>query len=178
MHTHLLEVFARLDSQRSALRAAVDSVPPARRRERPGPDRWSAAEVLEHLSLVEARFNERVGTAITAALHAGLGPERASRTPLSSDLETLLNDRTRPRPAPEPLIPQGRVDHVAAWGALERARETFRTTVIAADGLALSEVTSTHPVFGTLSVYQWVEFVALHEARHTAQINEIAATFR
>jgi hypothetical protein len=37
----------------------------------------------------------------------------------------------------------------------------------------LGELTQKHPVLGTLNLYQWVLFVAAHEARHTAQIREI-----
>lgn len=174
MHTHLTEVFARLDAQRTALRAAVERVPRERRQERPAPERWSVVEVLEHLGLVELRFNAWVEKAIADAREGGgLGAERDSRTPLPPDLESMLSDRTRQRTAPPPVIPQGTLSEEAAWGALDRAREVFRATVVGADGLALTTVTVAHPVFGTLSVYQWVELVAAHEARHTAQIQEI-----
>jgi uncharacterized damage-inducible protein DinB len=173
MHTHLTEVFARLDAQRAALRAAVERVPRDQRQERPAPDRWSVAEVLEHLGLVEARFTEWVEKAIATAREGGLGPERDARAALPSDLESMLSDRTRQRTAPPPVIPQGTMTEEAAWGALDRARATFRATVMSADGLALNTVTVAHPAFGTLSVYQWVELIAVHEARHTAQIQEI-----
>ena len=178
MHAYLTEVFARLDAQRAALRAAVECVPPGRRSQRPAPDRWSVAEVLEHLSLVETRFTHWVAKAIDEAVETGLGPEHAERAPLSAEIEAVQRDRTRPRTAPPPVIPGGTLDDSAAWAALEGARETFRKVVTAADGLALSGVTFAHPAFGTMNVYQWVEFVALHEARHTAQITEIAGQSR
>jgi hypothetical protein len=75
----------------------------------------------------------------------------------------MLRDRTRQRTAPPPVIPQGTMTEEAAWGALDRARATFRATVMSADGLALNTVTVAHPAFGTLSVYQWVELIAVHE---------------
>jgi hypothetical protein len=42
-------------------------------------------------------------------------------------------------------------------------------------GLALSTVTHEHRFFGKLNVYQWVDLIAGHEGRHTAQLREIAA---
>jgi hypothetical protein len=36
-------------------------------------------------------------------------------------------------------------------------------------------MTRKHPVLGPIDLYQWILFVAVHEARHTAQIREIAA---
>ena len=77
MHTHLTEVLSRLDQSRSALRDAVDAIPAAMQRQRPAPDRWSAAEVIEHLTLVERIFGGRIVNAIDAA-RSGLATGGAS----------------------------------------------------------------------------------------------------
>jgi hypothetical protein len=34
-----------------------------------------------------------------------------------------------------------------------------------------------HPVFGPMNLHGWIEFVAGHEARHAAQIREVARSF-
>jgi hypothetical protein len=44
------------------------------------------------------------------------------------------------------------------------------------DGWALETLSAPHPRLGSLNLYQWVVFVAGHEARHTAQIREIGET--
>src|SRR6476469_304099 len=56
-----------LEQNRAALRQAVDTIPPSYREQRPGPDRWSVAEVLEHLAIVERRIAGRLADALTAA---------------------------------------------------------------------------------------------------------------
>jgi hypothetical protein len=178
MHPHLVEVFALLDRSRAALRKAVAAVPSSLRRERPAPDRWSVTEVLEHLALVEARFDSTVGAAISKARTAGLESERDARVPLSDELRTVLRDRVNRREAPKAVLPTGTVDEQLAWAALEEARVHFRATVSAADGLALGTVTAEHHRWGALTIYQWVEVLAGHEARHTEQIAEIAEHFR
>jgi len=53
MHPRTEELLRHLDANRAVLHAAVDAVPPALRERKPGPDRWSVAETLEHLSRVE-----------------------------------------------------------------------------------------------------------------------------
>jgi hypothetical protein len=174
MHSHLEDVFSRLDRSRVALRAAVDSVPPAARETRPAPDRWSAAEVVEHLSRVEAIFGGRLEQAIQARAGA-LARETAERLALPDSIEARMVDRVNKRVAPEPAHPTGALSCEAAWGAFENGHSRFRTMVGAADGLALSEVTVDHPFFGTLTIYQWIELMAAHEGRHTEQIREIAA---
>jgi len=177
MHPHLTQVFSRLDQARASLRASVDAIPVPLQQERPAPERWSAAEVLEHLSLVERLFTGRIADAIDAARSAGLSPEAAGRAPLPEVIETRMADRVNTRNAPDPVKPTGTLDVPAAWAAVENGHQRLRTIVGGADGLALSQVTLDHPFFGTMTVYQWVELIAAHEGRHTEQIKEIGAAF-
>ena len=174
MHTHLTEVLSRLDKSRGTLRGAIDAIPPDMQRQRPAPDRWSAAEVLEHLTLVERSFGGRIVNALDAA-RAGLSPEAHPRAPLPDAVEQRMGDRVNKRQAPEPARPTGTVDVASGWATLESNHSTLRAALSGCDGLALSQVTLDHPFFGTMNVYQWVELMAAHEGRHTEQIKEIAA---
>jgi uncharacterized damage-inducible protein DinB len=79
MQAHLREVCDKLDEARRQLRSAIETVPEAMRGQPPGPDRWSANQVLEHLSLVERRFAAIIAQRISEAREAGLGPEQESR---------------------------------------------------------------------------------------------------
>ena len=40
----------------------------------------------------------------------------------------------------------------------------------------LGKYTMGHPFLGTLSIYEWLQFIASHEIRHTKQLREIAGT--
>lgn len=174
MHQHLNDVLAALDASRQALRESLDAIPPSVRTVRPGPDRWSPVDIVEHLALVEMRFSTVVGGKISDALGAGLELEDQTRTPLPEKIRTLLADRTGKRTAPEVAIPSGSMDERAAWAAAEKSRRGFRAAVLSADGRALSRVIHEHPFFGPLNVYQWVELIAAHEMRHVAQVRETA----
>lgn len=175
MHTHLTDVLARLDEARASLRGAIDTVPSPLQRQRPGPDRWSAAEVLEHLTLVEHVFSGRIVKAIDAARSSGLATEAHPRAALPDSVAQRMSDRLNKRQAPEPAQPTGTIDVATGWAALENGHATLRAALAGCDGLALSQVTLDHPFFGAMTVYQWVELMAAHEARHTEQIKEIAA---
>src|SRR5512134_285200 len=102
MHTHLTEVLSRLDGARTALRGAIDAIPAPLQRQRPAPDRWSAAEVLEHLTLVERIFGGRIVKALDAARSSGLAPEAQPRAALPDAIEQRMSDRVNKRQAPEP----------------------------------------------------------------------------
>ncbi len=89
------------------------------------------------------------------------------------DLARILSRSNRIN-APEPVHPTS-LTSAAAWEALERAGGRVRGALRSADGLALGAVTHPHPAFGPISIYEWFAVVGSHEARHAAQIREIAA---
>ena len=51
MHPRIKELVEALDSRRAELTRAVNDLPTSARNRRPLEDRWSVAEVLEHLAL-------------------------------------------------------------------------------------------------------------------------------
>ena len=174
MHQALADVVARLDLTRDDLRLAIDAIPAPLRDERPGLDRWSVAEIVEHLALVEERYATIVSDSLADVKRLGRPADGSARVPLPDHLETLLANRSARRPAPEPFHPTG-VPFDAAWAKAGGVRAAFRTLLSGADGLALHEAVYDHPRFGTLNAYQWVEFVAAHERRHLDQVRENAA---
>src|SRR5204862_7040487 len=137
--------------------------------------RWSVAEVLEHLALVEARFRTMLADRLNEAKAAGVAPE-SETSPIvgTCDVASLL-DRSDKHVAPDAVVPQGN-DWQAAWNTLEAARQSFLDVYRNADGLALGDVIYQHPRLGKLNFYQWGVWLGAHEARHTEQIHEISAT--
>jgi hypothetical protein len=175
MHPRLEEVLNYLDSERSALRDAVGLVPAQLRDQSPGPDRWSVAQVLQHLVIIEKRIGRGLTKWVGDAKAGGLGPEVETSPVLHSLDLALIGDRSRRRNAPDEVAPKGDLDAASAWTALEQTRAALRAGVMPGDGLALSEVIQPHPVLGPINLYQWLLFVGAHEARHTGQVREIAA---
>jgi hypothetical protein len=175
MHPRLEEVLNYLDTERSSLREAVDLVPPALRDESPGSDRWSVGQVLQHLVMIEKRIGRGMTKWVLDARDGGLGPETETSSVMNSLPLELIADRTERKSAPEQVRPRGDLDAASAWTALEQTRAALRAGVLAGDGLALGEVIQPHLVLGPINLYQWLLFVGGHEARHTAQVREIAA---
>jgi hypothetical protein len=174
MHPRIEEVLNYLDTERSALRAAVELVPAAARNQSPGPDRWSVAQVLQHLAGVENKIGMAMTKWVADAEASGVGPETETSPVINSIPLSLIADRSNRRDAPEEFRPPGDVDAESAWAALERSRAILRAAIVAGDGLALGEVRQPHPVLGPINLYQWALFEGSHEARHTGQVREIA----
>lgn len=173
MHPRVEEVLSYLDARRNDLQAAVDVVPPDLRNQQPGPDRWSIAQVLDHLTMIDRRVSIGLKKWIRDAQAAGIGYEGETSSVLNSVPRELIVDRSRKFDAPEEIRPRSDVDAKTAWAALESARADLRAAFLEGDGLAMAEVNQPHPVLGPINLYQWVLFVGSHEARHTDQIREI-----
>ncbi len=174
MHPRTKELLQHLETNRAVLRESVDAVPHNLRGQCPASNSWSVAEVLEHLSIVEGRITQLFSGRVAAAKAEGLRTE-AEITPVVPTLDAAgFLDRSRRATAPDAAKPHEQLDATTAWARLESIRHGLNKAVLAGDGLAIGELVHAHPVLGSLNMYQWIVFVGLHEARHSAQIREIA----
>ena len=175
MHPRTAEILDHLERHRVAFRETVERVPPELRERRPAADRWSPAEVVDHLATLEGRLTAMLTKQIAAARAAGVGRDPDESPVLPGTRMHLALDRRRKIESPEAVRPREGIAAAAALAALEQARERLVALVREADGLDLSTVSYPHPVFGPLDGYQWLAFIGTHEARHAAQIEECVA---
>ena len=176
MHSITTELLGYLDDQRSVLKSAFESIPAEMRDRTPAPERWSAANIVEHLAIVEARISKILSDRIDEA-RSGLSAQTSNGPILPTIDYKRMYDRSVRVKAPETAIPTG-LDAASAWTALENAGSMMRAMLRVNDGLSLSSVTHVHPRFGPLSVYEWVAFLGAHEVRHAAQIREGSTPMR
>lgn len=170
MHAITRELLAYLDQQRSVLKSAFESVPIENRNLPPSPERWSAANIVEHLAIVEARVSKVLSERFQEA-RPGLSASPRTEPVLPTIDYKRMYDRSSRVKAPETAIPTG-LNAASAWTALENSSTMLRDLLVAGDGLELGSVTHPHPKFGVLSVYDWVAFLGAHEVRHAEQIRE------
>jgi DinB superfamily len=174
MQPRTQEVLDLLDTHRATLADAVRAVPEPLRGRRPAPERWSVAEILEHLGIVEGNITQLLRARIDAGQAEGLGPERDTSEAVSKALVDRVLDRSARITTSARSQPTGNMDADAAWDVLVERRRDLEALVRSADGLALGQIIAPHPVFGPLDVYQWLAFVGAHEGRHAQQIREAA----
>ena len=156
------------------LRETVASIPETMLDVSPGEDQWTVLGVLEHLSIVEPRLTGILGKKLDEARSTTLPKETSSEPVLPTiNLGRILN-RSSKISAHETIHPKGGHDLASLWRALDQSRDALRTMIVAADGLALEQVTHAHPAFGPMHLYEWYAFIGSHEERHAAQIREIA----
>jgi hypothetical protein len=174
MHPRIEELIAYLAKHRRDVHEAVASVPPELRERKPAPDRWSVAEVVEHLSMIERGVAALLTMHVTAARANGVGPDPDTSSVVASYANPdAVVDRTTRITAPKRVEPTGTIDAAAGTRALVQAHVAMVSSLQNANGVCLENLTHTHPVLGSLNMYHWIVALGLHEQRHTAQIREI-----
>ena len=140
---------------------------------KPAPDRWSVAEVAEHIAVSEATL---FGLVQKQIMMSPATPEK--REQVKGKDEIVLQkvpDRSHKVQAPEFLRPTGRW---ATEADLTKAFEDSRRTTmdyVRTTNDDLRDHFFDHPVLGTLDGYQWLLLISAHSERHTAQIEEVKA---
>jgi hypothetical protein len=170
MHPRIKELLDYIEKQMASLRTAYESVPIDRRAVRVVPDRWSPAEIIHHLAIVERRLAQRLATLIEQA--RALPPETETTSALTSQSTTTVLDRTARLVTSEALEPRD-TDPARAWDEFVDAREEVVRVIRTGDGLALGAVSAPHPALGPFSAYEWIAFIGSHAARHADQIREM-----
>jgi hypothetical protein len=161
---------AMLDARRSELEAAMCGVIPALRDTIPPTGGWSVAMVLEHLGQTEGAVTKLLARFAETADRRPPG-EAFDGTTFTGHVDMpVFLDRTRKLRLSQP---SGSVTASRAWEVLAATRAELFAVLDSCAGLRLEDVSRAHPSGGDLDGYQWAAFVALHEARHAAQIHEV-----
>jgi uncharacterized damage-inducible protein DinB len=155
-------------SQRGLLFAA-DSVPAVQWKVRPSENRWSAGELAGHLMIIERRI-------ISRADH--LLEEPAKPRPFLKRFHVpmvVVEARLFRRISPIPVDSETIREKEEMLSELREVRECTLAFIEETRGRNLSQYCMAHPFLGTLTAYEWFQFIASHEIRHTKQMAEIAA---
>jgi uncharacterized damage-inducible protein DinB len=139
---------------------------------KPGPDRWSVGEVVEHLALAEDFLADLRGK--TMAGPAATAEQLAAAKGKDEMILKAIPDRTQKAQAPEPLQPTKRLGTRAEVmkAYQERRAKTLAYASKTTDDLRAKVGESP---LGPLDGYQWVLFVAAHNERHLGQLREVKA---
>ncbi len=155
--TNTLPGLTQLEATPEILRALLDGITDEQTQWKPAPDRWSIAEVLEHLSHVEGHgFRERVELMVT-----------------------------KDNPALEPydqnaFAAEGQYSGREAEESFAHFEEQREDNIAYVQGLPLSVAsrTAAHAALGTITVAQLLNEWAFHDLGHIRQIAELVRVIR
>jgi hypothetical protein len=156
-----------LDETRNALLREIDGLSEARWTFKPALDRWSIAEILEHLAIVGNRVEDTLAQLPQApAPPAGYDPKITDETVVKATAEPTTKFQ-----APSVISPSGRLTPASALDHFITSCGSIDATL--QSGSHLRGHVLSHPVVGPLDGYQWILLVAAHIARHTKQVRDV-----
>ncbi|PYX41080.1 MAG: hypothetical protein DMG81_04685 [Acidobacteria bacterium] len=160
-----------LESTRQGVVDATKGLSQAQWTFKAAPDKWSVAEVTEHIAAAEDFLR---GMIVQKVMVAPARPAGEDVVAIDAMVLQAIPDRSQKKQAPEPLKPSNR------FGSPEGSVQHFldaRTTT--EDFLTktpdLREHAADSPLGKKLDGYEWILFIAAHSERHTKQILEVKA---
>jgi len=134
------------------------------------PDRWSIAQVMEHMAAAEDFLR---GMDVEKVMKAPAGEPGRDVQALDAAVLAKVPDRTAKIQAPEPLQPSNRFG--SPEGSLKHFAESRAATEDFLKGATgMREHVADSPM-GKLDAYEFVLLIAAHSERHTKQIQEVKA---
>ena len=132
------------------------------------PERWSVAEVAEHIVLADALLFETA----TKSLTGPSDPKWEAILTKTDLLRRALPNRSTKVDAPAAIKPQ---HGLARQQLIARFKEQrARALAYAQETEApLKAHTAANPFFGPLNAHQWLIYIPLHHLRHNQQIAEV-----
>jgi hypothetical protein len=164
-----------LKASRERFLTAIAGLSEAQLKFKSTPDRWSIAEVAEHITLSEDLFMDLITNQV---LKSPATPDKESKI-TDEALLTFMTDRSNKAQAPEPVVPKNK------WQSVEETMKEFekrRSRTIEFVKTTADDLRSHFGPFGNrgeIDGLQWVLLISAHCDRHVAQINEVksAANF-
>lgn len=164
-------LFARLAETRDLVHRTAQGLSPEQLQYRPAPDRWSVAENLEHITLVE----QRILTGLMRTLDQL--PDPAKKSAMTDErLFQNFGRVVQPLTAPEPLRPTARWPLTELLPKFDAARQSTLAFAATACEKDLRCYCMPHPAFGEMDCYQWFILMAGHTARHCNQCGAVKSS--
>jgi hypothetical protein len=160
-----------LESTKANILEATKGLSEAQWNFKPGPDRWSVAQVMEHIAASEDFIRD--GLLKEKVMVSPAGQPGRDVKKMDEAVMAMIPDRSHKAQAPDPLVPRNR------FGSPEQSLKHFlESRAVTEQYLKTTPGLRDHvmdgPV-GQLDGYEYILFIAAHSERHTKQIEEVKA---
>jgi hypothetical protein len=166
-----------LEQTRALVIGATKGLSGAQWKFKPTPERWSIAEIVEHITLTQDLM---LGPIREQLAKAPAGAARDTKA-IDSTVIGRLPDRTQKFQAPDFLVPTGRWEPQAALERLmkdyDRLIEYLQSTPDLRQHVveAIPIKAVSNGAYDTMDGYEWILATGAHTERHVKQILEVKA---
>ncbi len=160
-----VQLAAELNASTSELIECLSRFTPETANRKVSEAEWSAAEVGEHLLILETIANKALRGATT---ETNRPPDEKMGL-----IERAMRDLDTKRKAPDAVLPSGKQVNISQIiTGLQEQRRLLLEIIETAD-LTRACMAFKHPALGTLTMMEWIQFTCLHSRRHVTQLERI-----
>jgi hypothetical protein len=160
-----------LESTKASLLEATKGFSDAQWNFKPAPDRWSVAQVMEHIAVSEDFIRDNLVKEKVMVSPQGQLDRDVKK--IDEAVVTMIPDRTHKVQAQDPVLPRNRFgspeESLKHFLASRATTEQYLKTTV-----GLRDHVMDGPV-GKMDGYEFILFIAAHCERHTKQIEEVKA---
>lgn len=173
----IADIYSANEKIREGFFAMLNTISPDEATMRPDGEKWSIAEIVEHVSLVENGISRICSKLVADSQTNALPP---GETPMMSDavLEKLGANANTKLEAPERVQPTGNVSIPESLEFIKRTHTFIHNLRPGCEQFDLGANKFPHPYFGDLTATEWLILIGGHESRHSRQIMRILETIR
>jgi hypothetical protein len=170
----IAEVYEANDKIHEKLKSVVGSLTEEQANFLPEGEKWTVAQIVEHLSKVEDGMT-KISAKLLKQAQAG-GKTSDGKIKLSDVfLEGVAKAAEQKFEAPEIVHPAGKQTIAESFAVMEKNRQSLEELRPMFETVAGEGFTFPHPAFGELTAHDWLTLIGGHEFRHTKQIEKILA---
>jgi DinB family protein len=158
-----------LESTKKGIEEATRGLSAAQWNFKAGPDRWSVAEVMEHIAAAEDLIR---GMIIEKSMKGGPPEPGRDVKKIDDAVVAMIPDRSHKAQAPDALKPTNRF--ASPEGSLKHFLESrAQTEEFLNNTPDLRRHVTDSPLGMKLDAYEWVLFLTAHSERHLKQLQEV-----
>jgi hypothetical protein len=171
------EIYAGNDKARARLKDVVSSLPDETATALPEGEKWTVAQIVEHISMVDERAIQICAKLLQKAQAAGQAHD--GKVVITENFLQKGSEIAGMKvQAPDVVQPTGTKsisDSLAKLDENSQQLENLRELFKSVDG---TELKFPHPFFGDMSAHEWLSLKGGHEMRHTKQIENVLAKIK
>lgn len=171
-HT-IADVYAANDKIRERLKETVKNLTDEQANDLPEGEKWTVAQIVEHLSLVEDGMTRISAKLLNEAKESGVGAADGTVKISEDFLQKLGGARAQKFEAPDRVHPRSNQTVAESLAKMEENRKRLNELRPLFESVECSGYKFPHPAFGELTAHEWLTLLGGHEMRHIEQIKRI-----
>lgn len=167
----IADIYATNDRVRERLRETLESLDETRSAERVEGEKWSVAEIAEHVAIVGSGIQRICAKLLSKAEAAGIDSDGEFNIDgFCNRMKEITDVKLE---APEMVLPTGKQPVADSLASLDETTRALRGMMPLFERFVGNTATFPHPYFGEMTATEWLALSGMHEGRHLTQIKKI-----